>query len=72
MFQIDPWEKAADCDRAARLTLDPVHREFLSNIREFWISLATRKPLLSDEELGRQAEAIARLHVKLTESTSVH
>jgi hypothetical protein len=23
----DPWEKAADCDRALRLVIDPVHRE---------------------------------------------
>ena len=25
MFQVDPWEKAADCERALRLTIDPVH-----------------------------------------------
>ena len=44
MFHVDPWEKAADCDRALRLTIDPVHREFLTNIREFWISLANKRP----------------------------
>jgi hypothetical protein len=72
MFQVDPWEKAADCDRALRLTIDPVHREVLTNIREFWISLARNKRLLSNEELARQAEAIGRLQIKLTEPTSVH
>jgi hypothetical protein len=40
MAQVDPWEKAADCERAIRLSLDPIHREALSNIREFWIALA--------------------------------
>src|SRR5690349_17494391 len=40
MPQVDPWEKAADCERALRITIDPIHRETLSNIREFWIALA--------------------------------
>ena len=35
MFQMDPWEKAADCERALGLAIDPVHRERLVNIREF-------------------------------------
>jgi hypothetical protein len=72
MFQIDPWEKAADCDRTLRLTIDPVRREILTNIREFWVSLARSRQLLSNEELGRQAEAIGRLHTKLMDPTSVH
>jgi hypothetical protein len=33
MPQIDPWEKAADCERALRITVDPIRRETLSNIR---------------------------------------
>jgi hypothetical protein len=49
MAQIDPWEKAADCERAIRLTLDPVHRETLSNIHEFWITLAQKSQFLSDD-----------------------
>ena len=49
MFQVDPWEKAADCERALRLTLDPVHRENLANIREFWISLANARLKLLDD-----------------------
>src|SRR5271157_4914947 len=50
MFQVDPWEKAADCERALRITIDPVHRENLTNIREFWISLANARPFLSEHE----------------------
>jgi hypothetical protein len=66
MFQVDPWEKAADCDRALRLTIDPVLREKLTNIREFWISLANQQRSLSEVEFAEQAQAIGRIHANLT------
>jgi hypothetical protein len=72
MSRIDPWEKAADCERALRLTLDPVHRANLTNIREFWISLANERPFLSEHEFARQAEAIGRLHASLAAPASIH
>jgi hypothetical protein len=72
MFQVDPWEKAADCERALRLIIDPVHRENLTNIREFWISLANEQPSLSEREFAKQAEAIGRLHAKLIATASIH
>jgi hypothetical protein len=62
MAQVDPWEKAADCERAIRITLDPIHRETLSNIREFWIALAENSRFLSDNVLATQIETIGRLH----------
>jgi hypothetical protein len=62
MSKLDPWEKAADCERALRLAIDPVHRERLVNIREFWISLASQKHALSEDEFAKQAESIGRLH----------
>jgi hypothetical protein len=72
MFQVDPWEKAADCERALRLTIDPVHREKLTNIREFWISLAKKGPFLSEHEFAREAETIGCLHANLAALTSIH
>ena len=72
MFQVDPWEKAADCERALRLTIDPVHRENLTNIREFWISLANYRPFLSDHDFAKQAEGIGRLHARVTAAASYH
>jgi hypothetical protein len=69
---MDPWEKAADCERALRLTIDPVRREDLTNIREFWISLANARPFLSEHEFVREAEAIGRLHADITATTSFH
>jgi hypothetical protein len=68
MLQADPWEKAADCERALRLSLDPVHRENLTNIREFWISLATKRPFLSEQEFALQVEAISRFHANLSQT----
>jgi len=62
MAQVDPWEKAADCEREIRITLDPLHRETLTNIREFWIALAHKSRFLSDEVLATQIETIGRLH----------
>ena len=59
MSQVDPWEKAADCERALRITVDPVYRETLSNIREFWIALAHESRFLSDEALATQIERLA-------------
>jgi hypothetical protein len=61
----DPWEKAADCERALRLTLDPVHRENLTNIREFWIPLANARPFLREDDFVKQAELIGRFHANL-------
>jgi hypothetical protein len=72
MFQVDPWEKAADCERVLRLTIDPVHRENLTNIREFWISLANKRSFLSEHEFAKQVEAIGRLQANLTATTSFH
>jgi hypothetical protein len=72
MLRVDPWEKAAVCERALRLTLDPVHRANLTNIREFWISLANERPFLSEHEFARQAEAIGRLHASLAAPASIH
>jgi hypothetical protein len=65
MSQVDPWEKAADCERALRITVDPIRREILGNIREFWIALAQERPFLSDEDLAAEIEVISHFHAKL-------
>jgi hypothetical protein len=64
MIQVDPWEKAADCERALRVTIDPTHRDKLKDIREFWISLAYARPFLNEHQFAKEAEAIGRLHAK--------
>jgi hypothetical protein len=63
MAQVDPWEKAADCERAIRITLDPLRRETLTNIREFWIALAQKSRFLNDDALAIQIETTPRRRV---------
>src|SRR5256886_17615821 len=65
MPQIDPWEKAAECERALRITVDPIRRETLCNIREFWIGLAQESRFPSDDALATQIQTIGPLHAKL-------
>ena len=72
MSQIDPWEKAADCERALMLTQDPIYRGSLTSIREFWISLAHKQPFLRAAEFADEAEAIGRLHAKLSAHIPLH
>ena len=72
MDHVDPWEKAADCERALMLTFDPIYRANLTNIREFWISLAHKRPFLSEADFASEAETIGRLHANLTASGPVH
>jgi hypothetical protein len=50
---------------AKALGLDPVHRENLAKLREFWISLANARPFLSEGDFVKQAEAIGRFHANL-------
>jgi hypothetical protein len=72
ILHVDPWEKAADCERALGLTLDPIYRENLTNIREFWISLAHKRPFLSETEFASEVEAIGQLHANLSATASMH
>ena len=64
MIQVDPWEKAADCERALKSTVDPAHRHKLKDIREFWISLAYARPFITEQRFAKEAEVIGRLHAK--------
>jgi hypothetical protein len=66
MALADPLEKAADCERAIRLTFDPIQREMLNNIREFWIALAQESRFLSEDNLAAEIENIGRLQDRLT------
>jgi hypothetical protein len=58
---IDPWAKAAECERALRYTDDPHRRILLSQLREYWIAIANEKALgLSDWHTF--AETVSDLH----------
>jgi hypothetical protein len=58
---VDPWTKAAECDRALQYTTDPLRRNVLTLLRDFWIAVANEKAL-GGSDLGALAEPISHLH----------
>jgi hypothetical protein len=74
MSRIDPWEKAADCERAIQAAADPQQKTILKNLRYLWIALANESDCMSADEFARESEVIGRLHVELAlaESPSLH
>jgi hypothetical protein len=51
MSKIDPWEKAADCDRAIQISIDPHRKAVLINLQQMWIGLGNQREFLTQEEL---------------------
>jgi hypothetical protein len=72
MSLVDPFEKAADCERAIQISTDPVRKDILHNLQQMWIALATERAHLTPERLAREAEVISRLHLKLTGTDRTH
>jgi hypothetical protein len=62
---IDPWEKAADCERSLLTAVDPQKQAILTSLRELWISLATEVNW-STPNWDKEAEAICQIHADLT------
>jgi hypothetical protein len=65
MSLVDPWERAADCERALQAA-DPQQKKILKNLRYLWIALANESDCMSADEFARESEAIGRLHVELS------
>jgi hypothetical protein len=65
MSEIDPWEKAADCERAIQAAADPQQKTILKNLRYLWIALANESECMSADEFAHESETIGRLHVAL-------
>ena len=65
MFQIDPWERAAECERALRAVIDSTHREILTDVRDLWIGLANTRSLWPRAQFDEQVETINRIHTEL-------
>jgi hypothetical protein len=67
MITIDPWERAADCDRLMDTATDPTRKAIFAKLRELWIVLGNEKAMMSEGELAAEIESISRLHADLTE-----
>ena len=66
MSRIDPWEKAADCERAIQAAADPQQKTILKNLRYLWIALANESECMSADEFAHESETIGRLHIALS------
>jgi len=70
MLQIDPWEKAAECERYLQAEVDSTHREILTNFR-VWIGLANARNFPTGAEFDQQVETLNRIQADLIKSATI-
>jgi len=60
---LDPWSKAAECDRAMERVADPERRVVLEHLRLLWLDIC--KSLLIDQPARtNHLSAIAQMHTE--------
>jgi hypothetical protein len=62
---VDPWEKAADCERSAQAASDPQRRAVLEKLRDLWVALANQRDVMSQADLAKEVEVINQMHIQL-------
>jgi hypothetical protein len=65
MLQIDPWVKAAECERAIRVVADPERRSVLMSLRSLWVVLGNEESIFNKSKRARQVPKIAQIHAEL-------
>lgn len=65
ILQIDPWMKAAECDRAIERVADPEHRIVLESLRGLWIAICNALSILDEPDRADQLSTIAQIHTEL-------
>jgi hypothetical protein len=68
MLQIDPWVKAAECERAIRVIADPERRSVLISLRSLWVTLGNEESIFDASRQGGQVPKIAQIHAELLSS----
>jgi hypothetical protein len=64
MSHVDPWDKAAECERAIKIVADPERRVVLNSLRTLWLALGNRQSFDRVERAG-QLSTIAQIHAEL-------
>jgi hypothetical protein len=74
MSDIDPVEKAAECERALAIVSDAPRRALLENLQALWIELLHVRAFLSESDFAQQLEAVGKIHARLlgSDATTVH
>jgi len=65
MLQIDPWVKAAECERAIRVVADPERRSVLISLRGLWVALGNEESISAKSRQSGQVPKIAQIHAEL-------
>lgn len=65
MLQIDPWVKAAECERAIRVVADPERRSVLISLRSLWVALGNEESTFDRARHSGQVPMIAQIHAEL-------
>ena len=61
-MKLDPWDKAAECDRAIEIVADPERREVLDRLRSVWLAIGDRPSFLDRAERAAQLSTLAQIH----------
>jgi hypothetical protein len=64
-FRVDPWAKAAECDRAIELVADPERRIVLQSLRRLWIALCSEVSLGDAPDRAGRLSTITQIHAEL-------
>jgi hypothetical protein len=65
MLQLDPWGKAAECERAIEIVADPERRIVLNSLRSVWIALGNKQTSFSGPGRAGHLSTIAQIHTEL-------
>jgi hypothetical protein len=65
MSKVDPWGKAAECQRAIEIVADPERRVVLSSLQSLWIALGNAPSSFDKFEQAGQLLTIAQIHNEL-------
>jgi hypothetical protein len=65
MLPVDPWSKAAECDRALAVIADPERRLVLDSLRNLWLALCNEQSFFDRPDRAHQLSTIAQIHAEL-------
>jgi hypothetical protein len=65
MVRLDPWDKAAECERAIEVIADPERRAVLNSLRNLWLALGNKQAFFGPSGPAGPLWAISQIHTEL-------
>jgi hypothetical protein len=65
MFSLDPWRKAAECERAIERVADPERRTVLESLLNVWIEVCDSASLVEESDRVHELSIIEQIHTEL-------